>query len=397
MSLIRPAAILWAFALAAGCRAPVPVPKPPDAQHIRMDPVRFVVGPDGKVRTEFTDPTSLFEEADRLFREKSYERALAHYDRLLKDHPGSRYEVLACYNSGLTLEKLTRFEEATQRYRRVLETAPKSRDAVDAHFRLGECYAKLKRWREVVDLFTPLLLRDDLKPADAFEARVRKGVAHAELSEEDDAERTLLRAARYHDEASRAEPLGEPALLAQAYFTLGEIARNRMAAHPLRLPQASIEQDLSRKGQLLLTAQARFLRAVRTGHPEWAPAAGHQLGALYERFRDDVLGAPVPPELTPTEREVYLEELRKKVLPLIRKAIGIYQRNLMLSERIGAQGDWVVRTRERMERLQKFLEAEQKAVGEPKPAAPAPAKPPAPPSSEAGRPPAEARQPAGGT
>jgi tetratricopeptide (TPR) repeat protein len=342
-----------------------------------MEPLRFKVGPDGKVVAEFRDPASFFEEADRLFREKKYEEALLLYDRILAAVPPSKYRWPSLYNSGLVLEKLARYEEAVSRYRAAIDLAPKSPDAVDAHFRLGESLGKLKRWREAADLFTQLLLRDDLKPVENFEARVRIGVAHAETGEDDEAERALLRAVRYHAEASRVEPLGDPALLGQAFFYLGDVARRRMAAHPLRLPQEQLEQDLNEKGRLLLASQARYLSAVRTADSNWAPAAGHQLGLVYERFHDDILAAPVPPQLTALEREVYLAELTKKLLPLIRKAVGIYQRNLALSERLGAQSPWVAQTRERLEKLQRLLERLEKqpppAGGSPSASGPAPA------------------------
>jgi TolA-binding protein len=365
MHLARKTVALAATTIVAGgCRAPSPPPAaaPLPTQHLQMDPVWFKVGPDGKVVAELTDADSLFEAAQRLFREKRFEAALERYEKLLDHHPSSRYRIAALYNAGLSLEKLDRLDDAANRYRKVADEVPRSRDAVDAHFRLGEVLAKRKRWREVADLFTRLLLREDLKPIDSFEARVRKGVALAEIGEEDDAERTLLRAVRFYEEASRMEPLFDPGLLAQAFFHLGEVARRRMAATPLRLPQAQLEQDLNRKGHLLLAAQSRYLRAVRTAHPEWAPAAGHQLGLVYEGFHADILAAPIPPELTPVEREVYLEELRKKVRPLIRKAVGIYQRNLSLSQRLGAGGPWGDKTRERMQRLERLLRDAEKAA-----------------------------------
>jgi len=360
------AAFVVAAALGA-CRTPVVapalVPRPePKPQLITMDPVTLRATPSGKVVAEFSDPASIFDEADKLFREKKHAEALRQYDRLLELAPQSKYRMVSLYNGGLALERLKRFDEAAERYKKVMDEQPRTRDAVDAGFRLGECLMKAKKFKDAADLFTRLLLRDDLKPADAFEARVRKGTAHSELAEDDDAERTLLRAVRYHAEASRTDSVYDPGLLAQAYYHLGEVAHRRMHAAPLRLPQAQIEQDLNRKGHLLLAAQARFLRAIRTADAEWSPAAGHQLGAVYEQFHSDIIAAPLPPELNAQEKEVYLEELHKKIRTLIKKAVGIYQRTLALSERLGGQSPWVAKTKERMEKLQRYLdEGERKA------------------------------------
>lgn len=351
---------------AAACRTPAPVrstvlPKKPPVQVLQMEGVTLRATPGGKVVAEFRDATSIFEEGDRLFREKKFAAALGEWDRLLALHPQSKYRVVVHYNTGLALEKLERFDAALERYRRVVEEVPRTRDAIDAQFRAAECLVRLKRHREVADLFTQLLLRDDLKPADAFEARVRKGTAHAQLHEEDEAERTLLRAARYHAEAAKIDAVYDPSLLAQTFYYLGEVARRRMENAPLRLPQAQIEVDLNAKGHLLLTAQARFLRAIRTADSEWAPASGHQLGILYEVFHDHIMAAPVPPELNAHERGVYVDELRKKVRPLIRKAIAIYERNLSLAARLGGRSPWAEKTRARMDRLRALLDASDKA------------------------------------
>ena len=363
--------LLTALGLASamlGCRAPAPSPAlggkgpagsldatPQPTQVLKMEGVTFRRTAEGVV-AEFRDPASLFEEGDKLYREKRFKQALAEWDRLLELHPQSKYRLVTLYNSALALEKVGRPTDAIERYRKVMQESPRTRDAIDAAFRTGECLAKLTRWRDVTDLFTPLLLRDDLKPSDAFEARVRKGVAHVELAEDSEAERTLLRAARYHDEAARTEAVYDPAMLAQAYHYLGEVARRRMEAAPLRLPQAQIELDLNQKGHLLLAAQARYLRAIRTADAEWAPAAGHQLGLLYERFHAHIMATPVPQELSADERVVYQDELRKKLSPLIRKAVAIYQRSLSLASRLGAQSPWAARTRERMETLQRLLQ-----------------------------------------
>lgn len=388
----------------AGCRASLPAAplvaqKPgaaearPPTQVLKMEGVTFRRTKDGGLVTEFRDAASLFEEGDKLYREKRFKPALAEWDRLLELHPQTKYRLVTLYNSALALEKLGRHAESIERYRKVMQESPRSRDAIDAAFRTGECLAKLGKWREVTDLFTPLLLRDDLKPSDGFEARVRKGVAHVELREDSEAERTLLRAARYHDEAARTESVYDPVLLAQTFHYLGEIARRRMEAAPLRLPQAQIELDLNQKGHLLLAAQARYLRAIRTADAEWAPAAGHQLGLLYERFHANIMGAPVPPELTADERAVYMDELRKKVRPLIRKAVTIYQRSLSLAARLGTQSPWASKARERMTRLQQLLDAETPAAGGAtkrtsagEPTSASPPKPASPPAAKPGEP-----------
>jgi len=137
-------------------------------------------------------------------------------------------------------------------------------------------------------------------------------------------------------------------------------------------------RDLEAKARVLLVAQSRFLDAMRVNNVEWATAAGFQIGSLYREFYDDLVGAPVPPQLTGEARDVYLEEVRKQVKNLLQKAITIHEKNVLMGERNGEKNEWVRRSNEQMEQLKKLLVPGPVAPQPPDSAEP-PAKPDTPP------------------
>ena len=97
------------------------------------------------------------------------------------------------------------------------------------------------------------------------------------------------------------------------------------------------------------------LKALRLQHPDYAVVSGYRLGALYEVMYDDMMAAEIPTELTREEVELYYEELKKKIRPLLVRAIDIYERNLRMGQRFGKQGEWVKRTEASLARLKEVL------------------------------------------
>ena len=188
-----------------------------------------------------------------------------------------------------------------------------------------------------------------------LEAHALRGLARQELGDLALAERDYLEALKLHRRHLDPSSLvGNPSV-SMAQYQIGEIYRELFAAIHFRLPVDRMMRDLEDKSNLFLKAQNAYLRAVRLHHPEYAVKAGYRLGALYEVFYDDMMSAEVPAELDQEEVDVYYEELRKKVRPLVVRAIDIYERNLQLGRRMGEGGEWVRKTEASLARLQEVL------------------------------------------
>ena len=81
--------------------------------------------------------------------------------------------------------------------------------------------------------------------------------------------------------------------------------------------------DLDEKARMLLASQRQYIDTIKLGNPGWASASGFQIGSLYEELYDSFIHAPVPPELLGSDarekREVYYDEIRKKIRDLARE------------------------------------------------------------------------------
>lgn len=334
------------------------------SETIEMDPMRFAVIEDERGRrVESLDPETLFQEGNRAFEANDFALAADKYELVLTSSPGSRWEKVATFNAGLALEKAGRFAEAVPRFAAMVELVRGSKDAQDALFRLAACHEALGDWSAMAaagdELARPHFADigvGDRIAALAVRGRGREGQGQLALAERD--YRAALELYREH--------LGERGLdkspyVSLAQYRIGEIYRDLFASIRFKLPLERMARDLEDKSNFFLMAQSAFLRALRLQHPDWAVVAGYRLGLLYEAMYEDMLAAEVPTELTAEEREIYFEELRVKVRPLLDRAIDIYERNLRLGQRFGKRDDWMQKTEASLARLQKILEEVRRA------------------------------------
>ena len=119
--------------------------------------------------------------------------------------------------------------------------------------------------------------------------------------------------------------------------------------------KARVFESLERKAKWLLDAQKGYLQVIRTGHAYWATAAGYKIGALYERLYDEILKVPSPPDISEEEKEIYREELIKKVSVLLRKSLTAFRKVCKVAKRIQVENEWVEKSQASMERLLEVL------------------------------------------
>jgi tetratricopeptide (TPR) repeat protein len=347
-----------------------------------MEPIKIEATPGAAgVEVRSYDAQELFEQAGAALSGKRTDEAISLYDKLLTSFPDSQYARPALYNRGLALQDkkdwagaVTTFQSFADKYR----DHPDSRDAV---FQLGACYAELQNWPASAEVFARALERTDLSADDRIEAMARRGFAQFNLGDLETSERTFRSVLAYRDKIAREERLTTDFFLAFAQYHLGQVTHVRFRSVPLRLPERQMDRDMEEKARLLLEAQRRYIDAIKYGHPGWASAAGFQVGSLYEELYDAFLGAPVPPDLDVTAREVYAEELRKKIRVLLEKSVRWYRENLLMMERLGARSDWAEKSKVSYAKLMRLLDPKASfEVGGTQVPAPDNAKPPMPPA-----------------
>jgi len=371
---------------------------PPPVEHIEMDPIKIsaVKGPDG-VHLETFDVAELFEHAGKALADKRYDDAIANYERLLREFAGNaKYQLPSLYNEGLAYQGKKDWAKAAETFKKMSALAPDSPDTKDALFQLGATYAEMGNWPTSATIFAELLERKDMNADDKIEAWARRGFAQFQLKDLDTAERTFSSALYFFRSIEKEERLQTDFYLGLVKYHLGQIPHERFRAIPLRLPEKQMAKDMDDKARLLLSAQRQYIETIKMGNPQWASASGYQVGSLYEEFYDSFVHAPIPPELigdaNQEKREVYYEELRKKIRILLEKSLRTHEQNLMMLERLGVQNEWRDKSKLAFAKLQKMLDpsfkfdfADPTTAGSQSPAPPPPPTP-APPAGRPGSP-----------
>jgi len=399
---MRRGLLVASLALCAACAGKtkndvVVAPPGTPVEQIEMDPIKIsaVKGPDG-VHLETYDVNELFERAGTALSEKRYDDAVRDYDRLLQEFPDTRFTKAALYNCGLAFQGKKDWQTAIARFQRLATGYAGTSDAKDAQFQIGASYAELGNWPTSAAVFAEILERKDLTADDKIEALGRRGYAQFQLHDLDTAERTFSQALYYFRSIESEERLQTDFYLGLVKYHLGEIPHERFRAIPLRLPEKQMAVDMEDKAHQLLVAQRQYIETIKLGNPQWASASGYQIGSLYEEFYDAFVHAPIPPELlgeaNQEKREVYYEELRKKIRILLEKSLRTHEQNLLMLERLGVENEWRDKSKLAFAKLQKMLDpsfkfefADPGSAGETVPAPPPPPAP-APPAGRSGGP-----------
>jgi TolA-binding protein len=374
---------------AAGCATTSKgsAPTQPTGEVVRLDmePIKIEATKDAEgVHIEAFDAAELFEYAGKALSDKRFDDAIKEYERLVRNFPDSSYVRPTFYNLGLAQIGKKDWAGAVESFKGLVDRFPAHPDAKDALFQLGACYAEQNNWPASAEVFARLLERRDLNSDDRIEAIARRGFAQFNLDDLDTAEKTFRSALAYRQQIDSEERLSTDFYLAFAEYHMGEIYHLRFRRAPLRLPESLLDKDLDEKARLLLTAQRAYIDTIKFGNPGWASAAGFQVGSLYEELYDAFMNVPVPPELDREAREVYLDQLHKKIRILLEKSLRWQRENLLMIERLGVATEWAGKSKLAYAKVLKLLDPgvssdDRPATDKPTPAGtPNPAPPPVP-------------------
>jgi tetratricopeptide (TPR) repeat protein len=338
-----------ALALAAGCAtsgaarsaapgpavAATPAERPPD---IVFEPEEVHVTALDLALADKNDE-ELFAVGTAAYAAGDFPRAAAAFARIVDRFPGSRHEAAALFNAGLAYERLESWRLGLERFRDLARryTGP---DALEASFKAAECLFHLRELDDTHAALAAVAARADLSPSDRIRAQTLLGVVEAEQGKLEQAEVTLKKAVGLWQAVGDRERL-DPYFPAQAQYYLGELYREWFRALPLDPSagdDAKLKEDLEHKSEMLLSAQAHYLRAVRVGDHSWAVASGFRIGELYDELRRQMLEAPLPPGFDDEHARAYRAELRARVRILATKAMSAYDAALSLASRTGVEG-----------------------------------------------------------
>jgi TolA-binding protein len=352
---------LLVLTLATGCatsgKQNASPPPGGDVVRLDMEPIKIEATKDADgVHIDAFDAPELFEHAGKALSDKRFDDAIQEYQKLLKSFPESSYVRPTFYNLGLAQIGKKDWPAAIESFKTLIDRFPSHADAKDSMFQLGACYAEQGNWPASAEVFARVLERKDLNADDRVEAIARRGFAQFNLNDVDTAEKTFRSAMAYKQQIDTEERLSTDFYLAFSQYHIGEIFHQRFRKAPLRLLEAQLDKDLDQKATLLLTAQRAYIDTIKFGNPAWASAAGFQVGSLYEELYDSFMNVPIPAELEREARQVYVEELHKKIRILLEKSLRWQRENLLMIERLGVATEWADKSKLAYAKVLKLLD-----------------------------------------
>ncbi|MCX7958541.1 MAG: tetratricopeptide repeat protein [Deltaproteobacteria bacterium] len=322
-------------------------------QHIDMTDHPIFIQP-GEGPLTVYDDEELNKVGSKYFEKKDYKNAALCFQKIVENYPKSIHYKSAVYNLALSLEMLERCEEAKQFYQKYSELTDTSKD-IDYKFRTGYVSICLKEFEEADRIFSELLNDSSLTELDIIEAKTNLGVVKFSKKDYKNASELFNQVIIDYAKLSKEKYIENNFFVAQSIFYLGEIESAKMKDIVLEFPQELLERRLEEKAKLLLSAQNPYLRVIKTGNILWATAAGFKTGELYEVFYDHLINAPIPEELTDEQKEIYKEELKKKIAVLITKAVRVYEATIDVGKRTGMDSKWISYAKEHMEKLKELF------------------------------------------
>lgn len=350
--------LLCALALGACSARPAP-PEPESAEILEMDTL-LIRGGGG----EAVSADALFEEGVGALRSQRFEECaarLGEHQRLFPDHYAAQ---AGRYNYGLCLEFLAQHLSAAaqfERYAEVARAGGDEQDALDGDVRRGYNLVYAHRYAEAIPLYTRLLTETPIVGFDRAECHLRRAMAYRGVGDLGESDRDLSLALSHINGAIGDRREGnEP--LAETHFQRGELFRQQMRAVALKMPLKRMQRLFADKVLFFRKSLYAYVDCINVHNARWGVAAGHQLGALHEALYEDLMWAETPPDFDEETLALYYFELEKKLAPLLRESISIYERTATLSAQRGVQGEWVEATARDLRRLRALEERVQRRL-----------------------------------
>ncbi len=314
------------------------------------------------------DAASLVEQAENALAADEPARAVALFARALED--GESAAEQAYPGLARAHELLNDYPAAIRAYDGYLSRYPTADDAPSIHARRGACEAEIEQWERSAHSFRKSREASrPLPPSFQVETLAREGFALFSLDRLEEADAVLAEAEQVYERAeqSESERFSTYYFVGMARFYRAAIVHRRFRDLPIRLPEGQMAKDFEAKLALLVEAQQAYNHTIRAKHVFWVSAAGYQLGSLFEEFHDGLMYAPVPDWLDDKQRQIYYEELKKQLRPVVDKAIWVFEKNLETARKLGYQNPFVERTEERLSQLQAVLLTGDTNFGQPHP------------------------------
>ena len=313
-------------------------------------------------------PADLLEAAEAALEAENAAHAVALFGRYLASE-GAEDTHTAYLGLGRAHEMLLDCHAAVTTYTAFLEQYPDDDEALHVRARIGACEAELGRWERSAAAFRAIRKAKDQLPSVYIEAMAREGYALFSLEKWGEADEILAEADRVFDKAvqEQSERFSSYYFVGMARFYRAAIIHIKFRDVKIELPEKVMEAAFKKKMELLVAAQDAYNHTIKAKHMFWVSASGFQLGHLFGEFYDEMMYAPVPEWLDDRQRQIYYEELKKQLRPVVKKAVWVFEKNLETARRLGYESPFIDQTQAKLGHLQKVLLSDEAGFGRPHP------------------------------
>lgn len=355
----------WALCLVAanGCASRAATPNTPantaGSRNAVVTVPRTVITP-----TSASTIDELFGAATADLLAGRFERAGQEFDRVFSLDPDGSFAPRALLQAGSAYDQAGKLEEAASRYEQLARRYPQHELSREALVRCVRLLAFLEDWQGTGAAADTLMARySNLGSYESIVAYSGKALALLDSGDLDGASQYIEKGRTVIDD-HRLDAAGRVSRdLAQLYFALGELRRNRAERiHFMPVPE-NFAAVLEERCQLLLDAQSAYSDTMRAYDAHWSAMAGFRVGELYQKLHEDLMAVP-PPKAATTEkrRQLFEGAMRLRYSILLTKALTMMEHTLNMARRTGEHSQWVVKTEDARARIERSMQDENKAI-----------------------------------
>jgi tetratricopeptide (TPR) repeat protein len=351
--------LLGGCALACGSVPARQQARDASAAQSEVEVPRTVVTP-----TSASSIPELLKEADALAAAQRFREAAAAYERIYGLEPEGQLGDRAVWGAADSHDRANELDAALARYELYATRDPDSTLGRESMVRATRLLVFLGRYAPA-GVYAERLLKDADRLSDFDRIAVFSARALALIDSGRDQEASyFIEKGRDIVDARQLDAAGRvPRDLAQLYYALGE-SRRVKAERIVFVPMPpNFGAVLEQRCRLLLDAQSAYSDAMRAYDGHWSAMAGFRTSELYQKLHEDLLAVPPPPSAdTEDKRQLFEGAVRTRYSILLTKAKGMAEHTLAMAERTGEHSEWVERTRQSLDAINRAIADEEAAL-----------------------------------